>query len=370
MDQIAHPWKGQPAFELPGAAPKFLVVGYFEISTRLGRPPALWHTVTMTSSDLLRGILAGTVALSLVANISCVGRQHSSPPVAAAPSLPEMIEHVRGSIVGIIVELDRRQLQHPPVPSSITCFNEGKCVVGTGFFVNDKADVVTASHVADGVTSLLQQLAASNIAARALLEIDMPNFENKAIGRAQVTMLRGHKLFGFRIQDEDRAHDIAILSPTMPNLFEQARRPVISAETTEKTTEHEPTNSPSAVTFDITRPREGEDVFACGYPLGAADVTTTSGHLATVWESEVPRHARELGLSGSVDVYRLDLTATFGNSGGPAFLAKDQGVIGMIIEGNGVPGGGGWTATAIPSHYITEMLDKNHIVWNSSVGRQ
>ncbi len=99
---------------------------------------------------------------------------------------------------------------------------------------------------------------------------------------------------------------------------------------------------------------------------GPSAITTTSGHVATAWGSEVPEHAHQTGLSGEIDVYRLDMTATSGNSGGPAFRSNNQQVIGMIIEVLGNTNGGGWTATAIPSHYITEMLDKDNIPWKST----
>lgn len=304
---------------------------------------------TMTRSDLLMGILMGVVSLLLAVNISCAARQQVSPAgaTAPAPSLPEMIEQTRGSVVGIIVLLDPPQLDrlNSNLPSGIpNCFKRDKCVVGTGFLVNNNGAVVTASHVADGLTSLMRKLDAANIAAKAALETDMPNSE----GRGSY-VARNHLIYPFRIEAEDQAHDIAILSATTPNLFEQAR----------------PFAALRPVVFDIARPRDGESVFACGYPLNADDIITTSGHLASAWEAEIPRHASDLGIAGTVDVYRLDLTATFGNSGGPVFLAKNQRVIGMLIETIGISGGG-WTANAIPSRYITEMLDQNHVAWKSA----
>lgn len=316
----------------------------------------------MTFGCLLRGFLAGTLILSLTEVWSFAGQQHNSSPT---PSLSKMIEGVRGSVVGIAVRVYFDQ----PIPSSINCFKENKCVLGTGFFINDKADVVTASHVADSVTSLLQKLTDLHIAASAFLEVATPNFENEKVGGVTLTTARSYKNFGFRIQAEDRAHDIALLSPTIPNLFEKARQPLVDVLTSGKQSKP-PASSPSAVTFDIARPQEGDDVFACGYPLNADEMTTTSGHIASTWESEIPTYARQSGLSQSVDVYRLDLTATFGNSGGPAFLDKNQSVLGMIIEVNGSPNGGGWTTTALPSHYITEMLDQHNITWKKSSSKQ
>jgi hypothetical protein len=267
-----------------------------------------------------------------------------------------MIDRVRESVVGIIVEVDRVNPQSAiPTTPAFRCFVNGECVVGTGFFVNDKGDVVTASHVADDVKRLLELLQASNIKAYPLLELDTPNVEGEHFKNKL-----GHLLFDVQVQAEDPAHDIAILSPTKPNLFQTARRPVWEVDGKKM-----PANNPSAVTFETNRPRDGDDVFACGYPLGAQDLVTTSGHVATAWASEVPSQARANGLSDSVEVYYLDVTASPGNSGSPAFLAKNQNVLGIIVEvrGNGI---GGSTAVVIPSHYITAMLDSNQIPWNSS----
>ena len=87
--------------------------------------------------------------------------------------------------------------------------------------------------------------------------------------------------------------------------------------------------------------------------------------MATIWASEVPTYAQKNGFSQQIRVYRLDLIASFGNSGGPAFLGESQAVIGMVIEVNGSIAGGGWTASALPASYITEYLSNNHIAWES-----
>lgn len=310
----------------------------------------------MSCSNLLGRFRFGLVALSMFVSLSCAAQGHKGARGATtekAPSLPEMIENVRGTIMGIVVAVSPGQ---SVVPSNIDrCFNGLTCVVGTGFFVSDKADLVTAAHVADDVEILIQRLTAIHILATASLEVALPNYETHT---ARISS--NHSRYDFRVLAKDDGHDIAILSPTSPNLFEQMKHLSI------RVGDNVITNNQRAVIFDLARPRDGEDVFACGYPLGAEDLTTTSGHIATSWASEVPKHARDSGGSQPIDVYRLDLTTTFGDSGGPAFRSKNQAVIGMVVGGQGSAGGGGWTATIIPSHYITELLDKNHVTWKSS----
>src|ERR1035438_4624937 len=107
------------------------------------------------------------------------------------------------------------------------------------------------------------------------------------------------------------------------------------------------------VSFDLDRRRDGEDVFACGYPLGALELTTTSGHVATSWAQHSLLTAKKYGILEESEVIRLDLRANPGSSGGPIFSSSNQSVIGLADEGSGLPGG--WIAFSGPDRESTRL---------------
>jgi S1-C subfamily serine protease len=224
------------------------------------------------------------------------------------------------------------------------------CVVGTGFFVNEKGDVATADHVYEEANEIVEKLAAAGFKAHSSLTIAFSNLEKVH-----------HNYFhiDFTIRDQDTVHDIAVVSPTDPTQI-KAIGPLNGALGL-------PKPGPMAVTFDLPRPRDGDSIYACGYPLNAEALTTTSGSIATVWGHENLQTAKKHGSADETDVYRLDLKVNPGNSGGPVFEIRNGSVIGMIVEYQGLPGD---IAIVVPSHYITELLQKNHISWGSSVPKQ
>jgi S1-C subfamily serine protease len=155
------------------------------------------------------------------------------------------------------------------------------------------------------------------------------------------------------LDNEDKVHDIAVLSPmnTMALTHDPFGFPDAKF-------------APTAVTFDTRRPRDGDDVFACGYPMGTMALATTAGRIATAWDREVVHTAVVNNIKEETEVYRLDLRINPGNSGGPVFRSDGQNVIGMVIEIEGAPGQ--WLATAVPSHYITAFLARRGIQFNPS----
>lgn len=308
-------------------------------------------------------MLGITLALSLSAMSSCAaGNKNAKPPAVGGPSLSELIDAVRPSVVAVGIIL-----QHPqvPLPTNASaelrqCFQvgDGTCIAGTGFFVNDNGDVVTASHVSDSVAHAVAELQALQVVAAPGIRVDVPNYES-----ANTSIRRSTLDFQMQITSEDRGHDEAVLSSVVPNLFQMARRTIVA-----RSDQVIPHADPKAVVFDLSRPLDGENVFACGYALGAAELSTTSGHVATAWPTEVPNYARQNGISAPIDMYHLDLSATLGNSGGPTFLTKNRAVTAMVVEVRTAPGGS--SASAIPARYITEFLDKNHIPWTASATKK
>jgi S1-C subfamily serine protease len=153
----------------------------------------------------------------------------------------------------------------------------------------------------------------------------------------------------FRRQDEDFAHDVALLSID-PTQMKIVANHVFSV---------------TAVKFDLQRPRDGDGVFTCGFPMNAVALTTTSGAVATTWAVETLYNARHHGLPDATEVYHLDLAVNGGNSGGPVFALNNGHLIGMVLENHSASGGRA-IVVVVPSHYITELLDRNHIAWHSA----
>jgi S1-C subfamily serine protease len=119
----------------------------------------------------------------------------------------------------------------------------------------------------------------------------------------------------------------------------------------------------TAVTFDLKRPRDGDAVYTCGFPLNAEALTTASGAVATAWGMETLVNAKRHGLQDGTDIYRLDLRNNPGNSGAPVFDLSSGHLIGIAVETLMAPGG--YSAIVVPSHYVTDLLEKNHIAWRS-----
>jgi S1-C subfamily serine protease len=249
-------------------------------------------------------------------------------------SLPDLIDSVRESVVKIVVV--RMDLQETPLPASVTCpFTHTSCVVGTGFFVNDSADVVTAAHVVDEVTKVVRQLNALGIPANPVVSIEYRNH----VEQNGDTFIGDQLVFPFRVRARDSAHDLAVLSPTGRVSF------------------HSP-----AAKLDVGRSRDGAEIFACGYPLGALELTTTFGRVATTWAMYKLSTA-----DYESEVLRLDLKANIGNSGGPIFDLANHNVIGMAVEQTGEA----TTAIiiAVPAVYVSELLMREHVLMSHALNQ-
>ncbi len=121
-------------------------------------------------------------------------------------------------------------------------------VIGSGFFVDDKAHVATAWHVVANLPSPTVALA-------------QPNTENM---RANFTGVNAALL------GKDEPHDLAILEMAR-NPFEGEMRSGIRID------EEEIDVLYGTATLDSTRPDDGESIAISGYPLANPALVTTSG---------------------------------------------------------------------------------------------
>jgi S1-C subfamily serine protease len=268
---------------------------------------------------------------------------HAGARANTPSSLAERIHHVRSSVVQIAVQLVTPTAQVSDIP----CFRGRTCIAGTGVFINDRGDVVTAYHVISDINHLRAVLNARHIESEQVVGVEVPNLESahlSEIGNVITTP------FVFNVEDSEKSRDLVVIS-TSPRLLRS--RLSMGPGT--------PSFTVTAAKLDVARPNDGEEVFVSGFPLGQESLITTAGYVATAWGSEILVTARNNGIYERSDVYRLDLRLNFGNSGGPVFRKTSQGVTALVLEMEGNPGS--YIGTAIPSRYIAEMLNKRKIPW-------
>lgn len=278
----------------------------------------------------------------------------------ANPKLADAIDSIRPSVVKVVVKLVRSPANpFPQVPEAFKgCFNDTSvCIVGTGFFVNSNGDVVTAFHVVDGFRAksgayirgtrqVIEALEAAGVHAGIGIGVATPNFE-----KGGITVLSNTQLYSAELVATDPSHDLALIRPTA-NPFRGMPQLIGGQALADM-----PRPTVKDVTFSLSRPRDGEDVFACGYPFSEPGLITTSGILASAWNSEVLLRAEAAGFPSPQNVYTVDLRINPGDSGGPVFRMFDQAVIGVAVETRG------GLALVVPAKLVTDFLTSQHVSW-------
>lgn len=256
----------------------------------------------------------------------------------------DLIESVRPAVVQVYVRITDVPLPTKPVPD---CFAATRrtCVVGTGFFMNDAGDVVTASHVANAAQQIIQTLGSNGIHAEVGIGVNMPNVETKIL-----TFGSNTEGFTAILIATDAEHDIAALH-TPINPFTNMPKTFGGTGT-----ENLPQTRATFVHLAVERPRDGEEIVACGFPFGESGLVTTSGTIASAWKTESLLSAKAATtFPRDVDVYWADLRINAGNSGGPVFRVTDSAVLGMAVELKGSLG------VVVPAKYIVDFLKSHNI---------
>ncbi|SPE33875.1 hypothetical protein SBA2_810023 [Acidobacteriia bacterium SbA2] len=281
--------------------------------------------------------------------------QKPSVPHRPSKSLSQMIDLVRETVVQVAVVLDNPGTQIPEDLGLRLYFDNGKYVLGTGFFVNEDGDVITAAHVSMATAQTIHKLQERRINSQLHVCLPYPNSESE-----RVKSIHNFVEFSYHPIAVDAVHDVSILSPVGRSPF-QGLRPLLTGRGTENVSRLKP----KVAQMYNARPGDGDEVFACGFPVGDNALNTTTGHIATAWGEENIAIVPIGGISKKSEVYKLDLRVNLGNSGGPVFLSANQTVIG-IVHGftGGAPGEG--TALIVPTHYIIDILKQNGRSWRPS----
>jgi len=227
-------------------------------------------------------------------------------------------------------------------------------------FVNSNGDVVTALHVADGyidkngqqipgARQILDELSKSGIESEIVIGVSLPNVES-----TRINIAAGTSYYSADIATIDASHDLALIRPRL-NPFTHMR-PIFGGPDAVDI----PKQAVSYVTFSVARPKDAEEIFACGFPLSQHGLVTTLGYIASAWNSRVLLRAEAAGFNYPTEMYIIDLRINPGNSGGPVFKTSDHSVIGTAVESFGNLG------IVVPAKFITAFLTSSNIPWTDA----
>jgi len=256
-------------------------------------------------------------------------------------TLPEAIEKNRLGVVQLVL----MALATTPEEIKILGKTHISHILGSGFFINDEAYIITARHVIQSGREEILRIPVRN--KKILIGIGLPNSE-RFIGN---TLLED-----FDIIDEDTGYDLALL---------QLKRNPFNREVSSKIKDEKGVEIPipaSALILNPNKPIEGQRIGISGYPLQERVLISSSGHIASIWK---------------VPYYLADIEVNPGNSGGPVYLIDDASVIGVcvslkpspirskngkyvVVNGQIVYASSGLT-NIIPTKYVIELLERNGI---------
>jgi len=238
-------------------------------------------------------------------------------PGVMADSLPDVIDKIRGSIVGVGTVYPPRQPNIKGPPSSL---------MATGFVVGNGLQIITNAHVIPK-------------------KLDADNNQTLAVFSGRGKAIKAHPA---RVVKIDKEHDLALLAIQGSPL-------------------------PALVLGDSAGVREGQEIAFTGFPIGAVLGLYPVTHRGIV--SVIVPMARPANTSRTLTavqlkhmrnpfmVFQLDATAYPGNSGSPVYESATGKVIGVL---NSVfvkesresiltrPSG---ISYAIPSAYVHSLLD-------------
>ena len=203
-------------------------------------------------------------------------------------------------------------------------------IIGSGFCVDPDGVIVTCRHVIEAFMS-------KSIAVQIEEAHRNPsniNKEKKVCKPGPV--IRAYALF----YDTKRSSTKIIVIPTVVDM--------VTAKTDKdvallRILKHESFKNgyPFLEIADYENIKEGQEIAICGFPLGTylkeQVGTMTSSFTRGIISSIIPSPGIDISL---LEGFQLDITATHGNSGGPAFSLSSGKVFGVLTSGVQHPKGG------------------------------
>lgn len=214
-------------------------------------------------------------------------------------------------------------------------------ILGTGFFVNSDAYVITARHVIIEGSNLIQNIQATS--KKILVGLSMPNTKN---------MRANFSLVDFEVIDEDVNHDL-ILIKLKKNPFKHEIHSSLVINGKEVPLLY------GIPTFNSDRQEAGLPIGISGYPLNETILVNNSGWIATSWSTS---------FKNIKDAYLGDIEINQGDSGAPVYLIEDSSIIGLCVAMKRAPvidqqnlGYSSGLSIIVPTCHILDLLDKNKI---------
>jgi serine protease Do len=280
----------------------------------------------------LRVLMLGAVGAAALAGAAAslaLAPAHAEAPVtqgltfASPPSFAEMVDHVKGAVVAVKVNVVEKADAEgpgmgelppgmPPLSPDDPLFrffkrfggpngggpngapaphaHKGQAL-GSGFIISSDGFVVTNNHVVDGATEV-------------------------------TVTLDGGKSVPAKIIGVDKKTDLALLKITETGPYPY-------------------------VQFSENMPRVGDWVIAVGNPFGLG---------GTVTAGIVSARGRDIGSGPYDDFLQIDAAVNRGNSGGPTFNAKGE-VVGVNTAIYSPSGGSVGIGFAIPSEVAKDVVD-------------
>ena len=205
-------------------------------------------------------------------------------PLLSADSLPDVIDRVRASIVGVGTAYPPRQPNIKGNSSSLS---------GTGFVVGNGMQIITNAHV---ITE----------------KLDTDNNQTFAVFSGRGRTIKVHPAHIVKI---DKEHDLALLEIRGQRL-------------------------PAIIVGDSAGVREGQKVAFTGFPLGAVlglypvthrgIVSVITPMASAVGGASTLTAAQRRRMRNPFDAFQLDATAYPGNSGSPVYEADTGVVVGVL----------------------------------------
>jgi S1-C subfamily serine protease len=223
----------------------------------------------------------------------------------------EQLELIKRATVAIALVPDQ-----PPADDRETPFT----IVGTGFCIDPDGIVITCEHVLRAFAPGIRQAIAA-----------LPN-EKAAPGLRPLkglSMLVPHVLFFVAGQSEE---ELLVLPVPVSNAVAKLEYDLGAIRVQRHAAL--PSGYPALAVEPFEDIYEGMDLATCGFPLGN-DLqhqlgTMTSSFTRGILSSVAPAANSRVDL---VTGFQLDITATFGNSGGPVFSWSSGRVLGVLQGG-------------------------------------